>query len=417
VLSPYRAVLSLPGAAAFSTAGLLARLPISMVGIGLVLLVENASGSYGLAGLIAAVFTVVNALAAPQVGRLVDRHGQRRILPTAVAVHVVGLVGLVLLVQASAPAPALITAAVLAGSGFPPTGSLVRSRWSFLLSQSTDHPGGADPRLQTAFAWESIMDELIFIIGPPVTVLVATQLSPLAAILLTLTVLISGTASLLAQRRTDPPGRPGDGTRRGSVLREPALVVIVATMAAIGTVFGTVEVATIAFAEEQGRPGVAGVPLSIYAFGSMVAGLAYGTVTWRLSVARRFAGGCVLMVSTLVPLLIVRSLPGLCLVLFLAGVAIAPTLIAGFAATERVVPADRLTEGLTWASTGVAIGIATGAAVAGRITDTAGAQTAYAVAVIGGGLAAVTSLAGWRPISRAVRRREATRAPGLVPRP
>ena len=408
MFGPYRAVLLLPGAAAFSAAGLLARLPISMVGIALVLLVNDASGSYGLAGLVAATFTIVNAVAAPQVARLVDRRGQRRVLPASVAVHAIGLLGLLALVTAAAPTASLLAAAVVAGVGFPSIGSLVRSRWSFLLRGAPNDPGQpelADPRLQTAFAWESIVDELVFVVGPPLTVLVATAFSPTAALLLILGVLVSGTTALLAQRRTEPRGRPR-GSTRGTVVGDPAVIVIVVTMAAIGTVFGTVEVVTIAFAEEQGSPGAAGIPLAIYALGSMVAGLAYGTVRWRVSVARRFAAGCVVMVSTLLPLPFVGSLFGLGAVLFLAGGAIAPTLIAGFAATERAVPPGRLTEGLTWASTGVAIGLAAGAAVAGRVTDAVGAQPAYTIAVAGAGLAAVVSLAGGRCVSLALRRRE-----------
>jgi MFS family permease len=411
VFRPYRAVLFLPGAAAFSAAGLVARLPISMQSIALVLLVNDASGSYGLAGLVAATFTVVNAVAAPQVSRLVDRHGPRRVLPASVAVHAIGLLCLLGLVAAAAPTATLLAAAVLAGAGLPSIGSLVRSRWSFLLRGPSDGPERADPRLQTAFAWESIVDEMIFIIGPPLTVLVATAFSPTAALLLTLGILVSGTAILLALRRTEPPARPPEGSSRGTVLREPAVIVIVVTMAAVGTVFGTVEVVTIAFAEEQGSPGAAGVPLALYALGSMVAGLAYGAVPWRAPVARRFAAGCLVMVCTLVPLPTVGSLPGLGLVLFLAGVAIAPTLIAGLAATERVVPAARLTEGLTWATTGIALGMATGAAVAGRVTDAVGARPAYTIAVAGAGLATVVSLAGGRRISAAVRRREAVPDP------
>jgi MFS family permease len=409
VFSPYRTVLFLPGAAAFSAAGLVARLPISMLGIALVLLVNDASGSYGLAGLVAATFTIVNAVAAPQVARLVDRHGQRRVLPASVAVHAIGLLGLLVLVATAAPTASLLAAAFVAGVGFPSIGSLVRSRWSFLLRGPTNdphQPERADPRLQTAFAWESIVDELVFIVGPPLTVLVATAFSPTAALLLTLGVLVSGTTALLALRGTEPPGRSRDGGTRGSVVGEPAVIVIVVTMAAIGSVFGTVEVVTIAFAAEQGRPGAAGIPLAIYALGSMIAGLAYGTVPWRVSVARRFAAGCVLMVSMLLPLPFVSSLFGLGVVLFLAGVAIAPTLIAGFAATERAVPPGRLTEGLTWASTGVAIGLAAGAAVAGRVTDAVGAQPAYTIAVAGAGLAAAVSLAGGRRVSLALRRRE-----------
>ena len=75
--SPYLEILRLPGALAFSAAGFLARMPMSMFSLGTVLLVAATTGRYGLAGLVAAVGAVGYALGAPQIARLIDRFGQR----------------------------------------------------------------------------------------------------------------------------------------------------------------------------------------------------------------------------------------------------------------------------------------------------------------------------------------------------
>jgi MFS family permease len=406
VLSPYREVLSVPGAMAFSSAGLLARLPMAMIGIGIVLLIERSTGSYTLAGALAASFAVVHAGAAPVVARLVDRHGQRRIVLPAITLHGVGLLALLLLSNAGAPVWSMVLATAVAGSGFPSIGSLVRARWSAVL--------GGTPRLHTAFSLESVLDEVIFVIGPPLVTVLATVVSPSVALVSTLVLLFTGSLILLAQQATEPP-RPGPGTEesagtvapvRLAVLRKPAVLVVVVALTAVGAVFGTVEVVTVAFADEVGRPAMAGPVLAAYAAGSLLAGLAYGAVDWRIPLGARFVAGCGLMAVTLVPLPFVGSLAGLTAVVTLAGGAIAPTLIAGFAVVERAVPPRRLTEGLTWLSTGLGIGLAVGSSLAGRLVDTSGTGPAYGVAVAGGVTAMLVALLGARPLAAALGRRE-----------
>ena len=66
MLSPYLTILRKPGAWTFSAAGTLARLPMSMVTLSIVLLVSAVYGEYALAGRIAAVYVVAQAIAAPQ---------------------------------------------------------------------------------------------------------------------------------------------------------------------------------------------------------------------------------------------------------------------------------------------------------------------------------------------------------------
>jgi predicted MFS family arabinose efflux permease len=100
------------------------------------------------------------------------------------------------------------------------------------------------------------------------------------------------------------------------------------------------------------------------------------------------------MAAALLPLPFIGSVPILAVVMFVAGLAISPTLIAGFSLVESEVPASRLTEGLAWISTALNIGVALGAAVAGPVVDAAGASPGYLVALTGGLLATAACLIG-----------------------
>src|SRR5690348_7126710 len=158
MISRYRQVLGLPGALAFSASGLVARLPISMVTLGIVLLVSARSGSYGLAGTVSAAYVIANAVFAVPQGRLVDRLGQGRVLPWAILAFAVGLTTLMAAVENGWPDLVALAGAAVAGGTMPPIGSCVRARWSALVPDKR--------RLQTAFALEAAVDEAVFMIGP-----------------------------------------------------------------------------------------------------------------------------------------------------------------------------------------------------------------------------------------------------------
>ncbi len=171
MLRPYRDLLVTPGGLRFSSAAFIARMPISMFGLGIVLLVVAKTDSYGRAGALSAAFALVNAGAAPVIARLVDRFGQRRVLLRAVPVHVVALLAFVLLATRGAPTWAQVVAIVVAALTGPSIGSVVRARWGYVL-------GADDPRLGTAYALESVLDELIFVVGPLIVTLLATLIAP-----------------------------------------------------------------------------------------------------------------------------------------------------------------------------------------------------------------------------------------------
>lgn len=384
----YREVLSISGAPAFAAAGALARLPMSMLGIGLVLLVEAATGSYGTAGAVAGVFGLTTAIVSPLVSRAVDRFGQARVTLPTLAVHVVALAALLLAVHEGAPVWTFFVCVAVAGAGIGSLGSLVRARWSFALA---GHEREAT-LLHTAYSLESVIDEVVFISGPLLITVLATRLSPTWGLTVAILAVAVGGTLLMLQRRTEPPPsgvRPAPG---GGVLRAPGMVVLCVAMVCVGMIFGSMEVLAVAFAEERGHLDRAGWVLAVFAFGSLIAGLAYGSVQWRSGAGRRFRLGVVLLAAGVVPTLFVGTLPALAAVVFVAGFAISPMLISGNALVQELVAPARLTEGLTWTVSGIVIGVSTGAAVSGWAVDLAGARRGFAVPVAAGLLAAIVVL-------------------------
>lgn len=387
VLSPYRDLLSTPGGLRFSSAAFLARLPIAMVGLGIVLLVVAETGRYGRAGAFSAAFALVNAGAAPVIARLVDRFGQRRVLTPSVPLHCLALVGLVVLVSTGAPDWSQWAAVVVAALLGPSIGSLVRARWGYVL--------GDDPRLSTAYAFESVLDELIFVLGPLIVTVLATLVAPQAGLLAAAVVVLLGTAALLSHRASEPPASAhGDG--HPSALRSAGLPVLMVVMVFVGGVFGSVELSSIAFADEHGHRALAGPLLACYAGGSMLSGLVFGAVPSDLPRRRSLLIGSAVMTATVTVLPFVRSVPLLALLLVLCGVGIAPTLISGFSLVERIVPSSAVTEGLTWATTGLVIGFSTSTWLAGHLVDSASVPWAFSVATVSGALALLAGLAAYR---------------------
>jgi MFS family permease len=395
LLGGYLEVLRLPGAAAFSAAGVLARLPISMLGIGIVLLVVEATGSYAVAGWVAAVFGIVQALAAPVVARAVDRLGQARVMRPAIAVHVLGLILLMACAQARAPRWMLFAAVAVMGATIGSLGTLVRARWSFLL---TDHPR-RPALMHRAYSLESVLDEVVFIVGPILVTLLATQTSPVAGLAAAACAVGTGGAWLLGQRGTEPPASRGHAAHPRGGMNLPGLAVLVLAFAGIGVVFGSVEVLTIAFTDERGTPGQAGAVLAAFAFGSMLAGVGYGAVQWRSAASRRLLIAVLLLAVGLAPALLAWSVLSLAGVVFVAGFAISPMLISGNALVQDLLPAGRLTEGLSWVSTGLGLGIAIGAATSGVAVDRLGAAHGFVVPVSAGVVSALVVLAGQRFLS------------------
>jgi len=208
-LGAYAAVLADPAARAFTLAGLVARLPISMTGLGLVLLVSLRTGSFALAGVVTAVATLTAGASAPLWGRTVDRVGQARVLVGASLVWVLAQALLVWAIWLGWPVPVALAAAAGVGLGFSSAGASVRARWSHRLQGS--------PLLDTAFAWEAVLDEVIFLVGPVLVTFLATVVHPALALGVSATLGLVGAFALAAQRGSEPPRHAAQANGRPSV--------------------------------------------------------------------------------------------------------------------------------------------------------------------------------------------------------
>ncbi|MBE1585920.1 MFS transporter [Nonomuraea angiospora] len=385
MVGPYRGLFDGPGVKGFVLAGFIGRMPMSMLGIGVVLLVSALTSSYATAGGVAAMTNLAFAVAAPMSGRLVDRFGQGRVIPPFAVVNALALVALMLCAGFDLPDWTLYASGLLVGATSLSLGSMVRARWSVIH--------GGSGKLHTAFAFESVVDEVIFVTGPALVTVLATAVNPYAGLVVALVCMLLGALALAAQRRTQPPVQPVKSAA-GTPILIPGIALLACVYLALGAVFGSVDLITVAFAEEHGAKSASGFLLAAFAGGSMVSGLWFGSREWKISLRGRFVRTLALFVVGLIPIMFIGDAWIMAAALFLAGFAISPTLITGFSLTERLVPPSLLTEGMAWISTSIGFGVAVGAWAGGRLTELFGASNAYAFSWGAAILAAVVGIGG-----------------------
>lgn len=389
--NPYFTLFSAPGSKAFSSAGLIARLPISMTGIGIITMLSQVRGSYWLAGAVAATFAFSMALLAPQIARAADRYGQSRVLPYATGVSALALLLLLICTHYRTPDWTLFVFAALAG-GMPSISAMVRARWSEIYRGT--------PQLHTAYSFESVLDEVAFIVGPPIAVGLSVALFPEAGPLAAALLLVAGVSAFAWQKSTQPPVYPRNNQRQRAILAMPSMQILVLALIALGTIVGTVDVISVAFAEQQGQPAAASIVLSVYAGGSCLAGLIFGAIKLPSPLPRQFLYAAFATALTTLPLLWVHNVLTLAAAMFVAGLFFAPTMIVAMGLVERLVPPSRLTEGLTWMVTGLGVGVALGAALAGLAIDAVGIKAGFGVTLSAGLVVLLVAAGGYRLMRR-----------------
>jgi MFS family permease len=383
--SQYLEIFQIPGTRQFSAACFVGRWPMAMINLGIILVVATATGSYAIAGSVSATGSLCYAFAAPQLGRLVDRFGQARVLRPLIAAFAASTVAFIVCADLRAPIWTLFLTAALFVSSMPSLGSMVRSRWSALLGDS--------PLLHTAFSFESVADELIYVSGPALVTILATELVPVTGIAVAGALAVTGTLLLVRQRSTEPAPTPRQHGG-GRAISTPGMPVIMTVFAGLGAMFGSIDLSTVAFATEHHHRPLAGLILGTYALGSATGGLWYGVRRWRAPLHRRFLVTLAGMVVGVAPLWAIPNVPVLFAVIFFSGLSISPTLIGGFSLIERKMRAGLLTEGMSLMSTAIGLGLAAGPPIAGRLIDSHGARWGYLFALTCGLLALVSGLLG-----------------------
>jgi predicted MFS family arabinose efflux permease len=373
------AISSTPGARRLLFISVAARLPLTMLGIGLLVHAEHLSGSFAAAGVVAAAYAVSLGVGGPLLGALVDRRGQTSVLVGSALAAAVVLVALALL-PVGTPLPVVVALTLLAGFATPPVGASVRALFPELLD---------DADVRAAYAVDASAVELTWIAGPPLALGLGVAWSTGGALVAAAVVVLLGTAAFAAQpvSRAWRP-RPVTHRRRGGALQAPAVRTLVLALVAVGTLFGAVEVAVAAATEAGGSSAAVGPLLGIWGAGSLLGGL----LAARAGGGAQSAAGLTLVLGALtvghfalVPA--AGSVLAMAAVLLVAGAAIAPAYASIYAMVERGAPEGTVTEAFSWLATAAAIGTSLGAAAAGVLADGAGPEASFLLAAGAGAVA------------------------------
>jgi hypothetical protein len=389
----YRTLLRAPGAAAFFLTAAVGRVGIAMTSLGIVWLVHARTGSYATAGLVTGGFAVAEAVAGPQLARLIDRFGQSRVLPPALVAHAAAVATLLALVAARTPDWLMTAGGVLVGATIPQLGALSSARWVALLR---DERAAALP---TAFALESLANELAYLAGPALVSILGASGYPAAGPVLAAALVVAGGLCFAAQRRTAPPASDAaERHRTGRSLLPPGFAVLVGVNLAIGGFFGAMQISVTAFAVGHGAAGTAAALFTVSGCASLLAGWLYGLRQWRTAPRVQLAMAAAGLAIGCLPLLVAGSPVELGFGVALTGLAVPLILVLCSVLAEAAVHRAVLTQAFVWLNSASAAGSAGAAAAAGWAVGTFGVHGGFAVAAMAASVMAVLAVAGLRAL-------------------
>jgi MFS family permease len=391
----YLRVLRHPRMAGLYAAALVARLPIGINGLAVVLFLREQTGSFSVPGAVAGGLALGVGIGAPFMSRFVDRYGPHLLLPLAVA-HASGILALLGLGAADAPGLALIVVAILTGAAYPPSPSVLRARFPELLR--------SEPELvPSAYALDSVLLEITFVCAPLLVVLAIAALGAGAALVLSAVTVLVGVSVFVSLLPEEAPLAPYDAHAGVlGVLRAPGIRTLVITMVPVGFAIGALEVAVPAFSAEESRAELAGVLLATWSLGSAAGGLVYGARPRRSPLPLVHLRFTLLLPLAFAPLLIAPSMAVMALLLIPAGLLIAPIIATRNELASEAAPPGTKTEALTWPLTALVGGIALGAAAGGTLIDGSGWRAATASAVLAAAIGGIVASARRTTLQAAV---------------
>ena len=380
MFSAYTTLFRTPGAMKFSISGLIGRMPISMDSLALIFIVVAVSDSYALAGALSAVASIVISIANPFWSRLADRIGQRKMLIRVVPIKIIGLSLFIALVMNGAPVWTWFVSIIVAELAAINTGGLVRRRWLHVLSpdKSTTAEDETDKHVvNTAYSYEALMDEVVFIVGPITATACATSIAPAAGLIAGMILMSIGLPLFAMQRATEPPPSPVRvKDPHPPVIGIPIVQAIALATTFTGGFFGAISITVVGFAESQGQKSYSGLLLGLWASGSAVMAIINGLIKWKTSYTGRFLIFLSSLTLLSIPFVFVDSILGLAVALFFNGFAIAPLIVNAYGIVQEAVPSEQITESFTWVVAGMPLGGAISSALGGWVIDTYGAQSA-----------------------------------------
>ena len=390
----YRSLFDEPGRAWFITATAVGRVPNAMKALACILLVQQLTGSYGMAGLVGAMQTLVAAILAPVLARMIDIHGERGVIFWSMMAHVIGVAVLIAAAYSDLPSASMLVGAAIIGGSSVQFGSLSRARWVKSL--------GRGRALERAYSLESMIDEMGFVIGPMMVVPLTISVHPTAGILASMFLTVLGTLMLLRKPRGETSVRMSTPLAQGhtgdeqSVIRIPAVQLMIASLVFMGILFGAAEIVMVSFTEHHGQPNAASYVAAVFAVGSLLGAVLYGARHWPGSTpVKIFITFWWIGLGT-IPILLAPSIPMMALAVFITGLAISPGMIVANLFVEQVSPSSKLTEAFAWLGSAMATGAAIGSIIAGYLVDEYGIRGGQWSAVGGGVACGLIVTFGWK---------------------
>jgi MFS family permease len=372
VLSTYRDLFQLPGAARIASGGFIARMPIAMDAIAIILFIYSVDKRFALAGALTAVAALTTVISSPLWSKVADRRGQRFVLSIAVPIRIVAIIAFINLVLTGAPIWTWFLSIFIAEAGSISMGSMSRRRWVHIIDNQDKQ------MLATSYAYESLADELVFILGPIITTAIVTVIDPAAGLILGVLFLLVGVPLILSHRSSDPGPEPHiDGVKPSSVLRNRNLQAIAIPLTVVGGAFSAVNICVVALTTEQNAKAVSGLLLGIWAIGGATSALVNGAIRWKIAHGKRFIGYLSGMALVSLTFPFIENLYLMGFVLFLQGICIAPLLPNGLPLVTHSVPASQMTQAITLATAGIPLTGALSSASAGKIIDLYGASIGF----------------------------------------
>jgi MFS family permease len=367
----YSELFKTPGAKRIASAGFIARLPIAMDALAIILFVQSVDGRYAIAGSLTAVAALVTVISSPLWSKAADHFGQRVVLSTAIPIRIFAIITFIALVMNGAPVWSWFAAIFLAESASVSIGSMTRRRWAHVLG------GDKKDVLSTSYTFESLLDEFIYILGPVITTAAVAAIAPSAGLILGVLFLLVGAPLLISHRNSDPGVEHRHvGTKLKSVFRNQKLQAVAIPLTIAGGAFSAVNICVVAFSEERGAKSISGVLLGIWAVGGAVSALINGSITWKISHGTRYVGYMAGMALVSFSFPFINNFYVLGLALFLQGLCIAPLLPNGLSLVTDSVSPSQMTQAITLATAGIPLTGSLSSFLSGVVIDNYGASTA-----------------------------------------
>lgn len=373
ILRKYAEFIRQPDVARLLLVGLVSRMPIGMVGFSMLIFLREALGNFADAGAAVGIDFVACAAVAPIVGRIVDRHGPRRVLYVTGVMQPLSLAATLVAARLGMGFGAVALCAALAGIFSTPTTTLTRTMWRHRFEREEDR--------RTAFALDSVSIEINFTLGPSIMAAVLAAFGSTAAFACAIATVVVAFLVFMASPalRYFKPGDAGARHLLGP-LTEPRLWLIYATTFGLTVCLGLMEVGYPAYGTWLAAPALGGLLLGVNSLGSATGGSLYGGLHFRASVERQYACAMGLMALPLALHATLAPLPLFCVVAFLAGALIAPSIAAQSVLVSRLAPPRYATEAFTWSSTCIISGLGAGMALGGWLVENVGLRSLFVTA-------------------------------------